>query len=92
MGGVADKSRNRKGRGDTAVLAAFIEIAGEEHLVFAVVEKRGKQKYYLHEVAPVKRNAGGSFQIPRLLPEGGSGRATRQRSGYRKTYWRSTEI
>ena len=70
QGEIADHQKNWKGRGyDTVVLAAPVEIAGHEHLVFAVVNRKGKNKYYVHEVLPLEKQSDGSFQIP-SIPKG----------------------
>ena len=60
-------SNNWKGRNyDTAVLASPVRVGDEEFVMFAVVEKKDRNLYYLHELLPVKKQSDGSFQVPSI--------------------------
>ena len=58
-GKVVDYRENWKGRGyDTAIVAAPIKISGEDYITGACVKRTsGENKFYIHEVLPIKEGA-----------------------------------
>lgn len=58
-GKVVDYRENWKGRGyDTAIVAAPIKISGEDYITGVCVKRTsGENKFYVHEVLPIKEGA-----------------------------------